>query len=135
MSRLAPPTRRRAEPTITLINVVFLMLVFFLIAGQVASPLDNDIRLIETGALATRAPDDALAIRADGTTLWRGKPTLPEAYAAARIIAGAEVLRLVPARDLPAQDLLRISNALRRASTAQGAFAIEVRLVTERSAP
>ncbi|MFN4155157.1 MAG: ExbD/TolR family protein [Paracoccaceae bacterium] len=127
--RLAPPPRRRAEPTITLINVVFLMLIFFLVAGQVAAPVDRDIRLIEAEALATRAPDDALAVRADGTTLWRGDETTPEAFAAARIAEGAEVLRLVPARDLPAQDLLRIANSLRAAG------ATEVRLVTERSAP
>jgi len=127
--RLAPPARRRAEPTITLINVVFLMLLFFLVAGQVAAPVDRDIRLIEAEALATRAPDDALAVREDGTTLWRDAEISPEAFAAARIGDGAEVLRLVPARDLPARDLLRIAAALREAG------ASEVRLVTERSAP
>ena len=127
--RLAPPPRRRSEPTITLINVVFLMLVFFLVAGQVAAPVDRDVQLIEAASLATRAPDDALAVRADGTTIWRGEPISPEAFAASRLAEGAEVLRLVPARDLPAQDLLRIANALR----ASGAS--EVRLVTERSAP
>ncbi|MDR7123835.1 biopolymer transporter ExbD [Pseudotabrizicola sp. 4114] len=127
--RLAPPPRRKTEPTITLINVVFLMLVFFLVAGQVAAPVDHDVQLIEAASVATRAPDDALAVRADGTTLWRGEPISPEAFAAARLTEGAEVLRLVPARDLPAQDLLRIANALRAAGAA------EVRLVTERSAP
>ena len=127
--RLSPATRRRAEPTITLINVVFLMLVFFLVAGQVAAPLDRDIRLISAEALATRAPDDALAVRADGTTLWRADVTTPETFAAARIAQGARVLRLVPARDLPASELLRIANALRSAG------ATEVRLVTERSEP
>lgn len=127
--RLAAPPRRPSEPTITLINVVFLMLIFFLVAGQVAAPVDRDIQLINAAALATRAPDDALAVRSDGTTLWRGESISPEAFAAARIADGADVLRLVPARDLPAQDLLHIANTLRRAG------ASEVRLVTERSAP
>lgn len=127
--RLAPPPRRKTEPTITLINVVFLMLVFFLVAGQVAAPVDRDIQLIEAASVATRAPDDALTVRVDGTTLWRSEPISPEAFAAARLAEGAEVLRLVPARELPAQDLLRIANAL----SASGAA--EVRLVTERSAP
>ncbi|TGD63637.1 biopolymer transporter ExbD [Tabrizicola sp. WMC-M-20] len=126
---LAALPRPPSEPTITLINVVFLMLIFFLVAGQVAAPVDRDIQLIDAAALATRAPDDALAVRSDGTTLWRGEVTTPEAFAAARIADGAEVLRLVPARDLPAQDLLRIANALRMAGAA------EVRLVTDRSAP
>lgn len=127
--RLAAPRRRAAEPTITLINVVFLMLIFFLVAGQVAAPVDREIQLIDADALATRAPDDALAVRADGTTLWRGEAISPEAFAAARLADGATVLRLVPARDLPAQDLLRIANALRNAGASQ------VRLVTDRSAP
>lgn len=127
--RLAPPPRRKSEPTITLINVVFLMLIFFLVAGQVAAPVDRDIQLIDAASVATRAPDDALAVRADGTTLWRGEPVSPEVFASARLAEGAEVLRLVPARDLPAHDLLRIATALRHAGAA------EVRLVTERSAP
>lgn len=127
--RLTPPPRRKAEPTITLINVVFLMLIFFLVAGQVAAPVDRDIQLIDAASVATRAPDDALAVRADGTSLWRGDPIAPEAFASARLAEGADVLRLVPARDLPAHDLLRIATALRRAGAAQ------VRLVTERSAP
>lgn len=127
--RLAAPPRRPSEPTITLINVVFLMLIFFLVAGQVAAPVDRDIQLINAAALATRTPDDALAVRSDGTTLWRGESISPETFAAARIADGADVLRLVPARDLPAQDLLRIATALRMAG------ASEVRLVTERSAP
>lgn len=127
--RLAAPARRPAEPTITLINVVFLMLIFFLVAGQVAAPVDREIRLIDASALAARAPDDALAIRNDGTTLWRGEQITPEAFAAARIAEGDQALRLVPARDLPAQDLLRIATALRMAGAA------EVRLVTDRSVP
>ena len=127
--RLAPPPRPKAEPTITLINVVFLMLIFFLVAGQVAAPVDRDIRLIDAQSVATRAPDDALAVRADGSTLWRNEATSPETYARARLAEGADVLRLVPARDLPARDLLRIATALRQAGAA------EVRLVTERTAP
>nr|WP_103333830.1 biopolymer transporter ExbD [Pseudotabrizicola formosa] len=127
--RLAAKPRQPSEPTITLINVVFLMLIFFLVAGQVAAPVDRDIQLIDAAALATRAPDDALAVRRNGTTLWRDEPISPEAFAAARIAEGADVLRLVPARDLPARDLVRIATALRLAG------ASEVRLVTERSAP
>ncbi|NEX45402.1 biopolymer transporter ExbD [Rhodobacter sp. ETT8] len=127
--RLTPPARQKSEPTITLINVVFLMLIFFLVAGQVAAPVDRNIRLIDAASVSSRAPDDALAIRADGTTLWRGVVTSPEAFAAARLAEGSEVLRLVPARDLPAQDLLHLASTLRAAGAA------EVRLVTERSTP
>jgi biopolymer transport protein ExbD len=127
--RLARPPRRSSEPTIALINIVFLMLVFFLVAGQVAAPVDREIRLVSANALASRAPDDALAIRADGTTLWGGVPVEPADFAAARLGEGAEVLRLMPARDLPARDLIGIASTLRAAGAG------EVRIVTERSAP
>ncbi|QYK42058.1 MAG: biopolymer transporter ExbD [Paracoccaceae bacterium] len=124
--RLAAPARRRSEPTIALINVVFLMLVFFLVAGQVAAPLDREIDLVSSDAVAAQAPDDALAVRADGTTLWRGVAVTPAGFAAQRLAGGATVLRLMPARDLPARDLVRIAGDLRAAG------AEEVRIVTER---
>lgn len=125
--RLAPPPRRRSEPTIALINVVFLMLVFFLVAGQIAAPTDRDLRLVEAEAAAARAPDDALIIRRDGSTAFRGAPMAPEAFAAARIAAGAPVMRILPDREASAADLLRIAAAL-RAGGATG-----LRIVTERA--
>ena len=122
--RLASPTRRKSEPTITLINVVFLMLLFFLVAGQVAAPIDPDMDLVDADSVIARAPDDALAVLPDGTLLWRGTPTTAEEFAAAQLATGATALRLLPARDLPAQDLVRIATALRTAG------ATEVRIVT-----
>lgn len=122
--RLAPPRRPPAEPTIALINVVFLMLIFFLVAGQVAAPADPEVRLVDAEAGAARAPDDALVVRRDGTTLWRGAPADPAAFAAAQ---GAGVLRLMPDRDLSARALVALAATLRAAG------ATEVRLVTERS--
>ncbi|MFD1910802.1 ExbD/TolR family protein [Halodurantibacterium flavum] len=127
--RLAPATpRNRAEPTIALINVVFLMLVFFLVAGQIARPTDRDMRLVEADLASARVPDDALLIRADGTTLWRGEETAPEDFAAAQPPGTGDdrVMRLLPDRDLPARDLIAIAGALRAAG------ATEVRLITER---
>ena len=45
--KIAPSLARPKEPTIALINVVFLMLVFFMIAGTLAPPLDPDLSLIK----------------------------------------------------------------------------------------
>ena len=39
-----PKTER--EPTIALINIVFLMLIFFLVAGTLAQPLDSALKLV-----------------------------------------------------------------------------------------
>lgn len=127
---LAPaPPRRRSEPMIALINIVFLMLVFFLISASIAPPLDPRVSLAETGALDGRAPPDAAVILPDGTLVYRGaEVTVADYLAARRAEEGAEVpaLRLVPDRDLPARDLVSIAGALRRGGAA------EVWIVTER---
>lgn len=41
-------TKRKMESTISLINIVFLMLIFFLVAGQLAPPADKEVDLVET---------------------------------------------------------------------------------------
>lgn len=123
--RLAPRPRVKPEPTIALINIVFLMLVFFLIAGQVAQPVDRDVQLVDADLAAARVPDDALVLRADGTVLWRGETTTPEAFAAARHAQDGP-LRILPDRNLPARDLIAVAASL-RAQTGQ-----DVRLVTQR---
>ncbi|MEL6206235.1 MAG: biopolymer transporter ExbD, partial [Pseudomonadota bacterium] len=66
--------RRRAErePTIALINIVFLMLIFFLVAGTLARPLDPDLTLVQTADLGPAGPPDALVVHADGRLSFRG---------------------------------------------------------------
>jgi biopolymer transport protein ExbD len=70
MSRAHPKPRR--EPTIALINVVFLMLVFFMVAGALAPPLDPTLSLVDTAELEGRPPPDALVLHADGRLSYRG---------------------------------------------------------------
>lgn len=122
--RLAPLPRAKPEPTIALINVVFLMLVFFLIAGQVAQPLERDMQLVDADIAAARVPDDALVVLADGTLLWRAEVTTPAAFAAAQADQSGG-LRLLPDRNLPARELIALAAALRSA-TGQ-----DLRLVTQ----
>jgi biopolymer transport protein ExbD len=117
-----PPSR--AEPTLALINVVFLMLIFFLVAGRVARPVDREVALVDAAVAAARMPDDALVLRADGATLWRGRPVTPEAFAA---VQPEGPLRVLPDRNTPARDLIALAGTL-RAATGR-----EVRLVTARS--
>lgn len=115
------------EPTIALINVVFLMLVFFMVAGTIAPPLDNDLTLVRADDLEGRAPPDALVIRADGTLSFRGEPVASAtAHAEGLPEEEREAIRLVPDRDLPASDLVAIAAELR------GAGAERVLVVTER---
>ena len=125
----ATPPARKQEPTIALINVVFLMLIFFLIAGTLAPPLDRDVTLVEASNLEGREPPDALVIHADGTVTFRGESV--EVANALSLLGlteedGETAVRLVPDRDLPAVRLVEIGDELRKAG------AKRVFIVTER---
>ncbi|MEM9754803.1 MAG: biopolymer transporter ExbD [Pseudomonadota bacterium] len=124
MTALIPRRRKRAErePTIALINIVFLLLVFFLIAGSLAPPLDDRLTLVDTATLDGRSPPDAAVVLADGTLLYNGAPTTPR-----DIVALDTSPRIVPDRELPAADLVALARALRAAG------AEEVWIVTERA--
>lgn len=129
MARRVPVQRRRADPTITLINVVFLMLMFFLVAGTIAAPPPADLRLVQLAGADPLVPPDVIALTADGTALWQGAPADPAAYVAALPSAARGIARIMPDRDAPAADLIRLARTLRAAGAA------EVRIVTERSTP
>ena len=66
--------RRKQEPTLALINIVFLMLIFFLVACTPAPPRDPDLTLVETRDLEGREPPNAVVVRADGSLSYRGQP-------------------------------------------------------------
>jgi len=105
------PTRFRArDGTIPLINVVFLMLIFFLIAGTVAPPLDPDLELVDTSELEGREPPDALVLCADGSLSFRGMPIEPATYMADH---GEGTVRIVPDRAAPGPRLIEVAGALR----------------------
>ena len=128
MALSRPIPRRRPEPMIALINIVFLMLVFFLVAAAIAPPLDRGVDLVEAARVEGRAPPDAAVVRADGTLVYRGAEITSEGYLAARLseTGGAVALRLVPDRALPARQLVEIAGNLRAAG------ATEIWIVTER---
>lgn len=122
--KLPKPTKKSApENTITLINVVFLMLIFFLVAGSLTPPLDKEVAMIGTRDAENAAPPDALAVRADGSYWYRGSEITLDRYLAdypppATGVAEAEngsPLKVVVDRDLPAEDLVSLTGALRDA--------------------
>ena len=129
--RHIPSQKRHREPTITLINVVFLMLIFFLIAGTLAPPLDPDLKLVETSDLEGREPPDALVITAEGKMMYQGEPMQAREYLTKMGKISGEgdkiAVRIVPDRALAAQKLLVVGRAL------QEAGADQVFLVTKRS--
>ncbi len=104
-------TSRNRDSTIPLINVVFLILIFFLIAGTIAPPLDPDLDLVNTADLEGREPPDALVLHQDGTLSFRGRPTDPEAFMTDR---ESGPVRIVPDRNAAALRLMEITSTLRR---------------------
>lgn len=130
MSRLSrqKPGQVR-EPTIALINVVFLMLIFFMIAGTLAAPMDGNLNLVQTDALEGREPPDTLVVHADGRLSWRGEAVASVAdFVADQPERGqGQTLRIVPDRALPAKTLVRLSGEMRSAGAAR------VMVVTERA--
>ncbi|GGB60223.1 hypothetical protein GCM10011316_35320 [Roseibium aquae] len=127
------PAKRQMESTISLINVVFLMLIFFLVAGQLSPPADPEVTLSETRDAPPLAPPEALYARADGVLMHREKAVTAETYLTA--LAGQEdredgrekpLVKLAADEALPAVKLLDHVDAL------YAAGAGKVVLVTQR---
>jgi biopolymer transport protein ExbD len=128
--RLAKRTSNRAkpEPTIALINIVFLMLIFFIVAAQIAPPLDGEVELVSTDSLDNRQPPDALVVMPDGLMKYRGALVTPAHYVTIKQESAPDdirEIRLVPDRKLPATKLIDIGRELR------GLGAEKIMLVTE----
>lgn len=126
MRRHRHSTRR--EPTIALINIVFLMLVFFMVAGTLSRPLDTDLRLVRTAELDGRAPPDTLVVHADGRLTYRGETVASaEVFYAARPEEERDRVRVVPDEAVSAVTLVNLARDLRVAG------ASTVVIVTQRA--
>lgn len=111
MTRLALPLRRPGgEPTIGLINVVFLLLIFFLIAGSLAPAPDRSLTLLSIPEGAPQAPADALVLTAEGVVLHRGQPVDPAAHVAT--LTETDLVRIMPDRAAPAALLVDLADRL-----------------------
>lgn len=121
-------TRRKPEPTVALINIVFLMLIFFLVASTLAPPRDGDLTLVQTVDLPPQGPPDALVVHADGRLSWRGDDVASvSTYLASLPSEAQKQPRIVPDATLSATELIRIGQAFRAAG------AQSVIIVTERA--
>jgi len=108
--------REKPEPTIALINIVFLMLIFFIVAAQIAPPLEGQLKLISTVDLENREPPDALVVMPDGLMKYRGALVTPAHYVTIKQESAPDdlkAIRLVPDRDLSAVKLIDIGKELR----------------------
>jgi len=124
--------RRQPENTIALINVVFLMLIFFLIAGTLAPSADREVDLVSLEDMEAAGPPDMLFVRSDGSTTWGGEPVSPPEAHARWAQSGdgkPRPFRMAVDRELPALRLLEVIEEIK-------ATGIEdIILVTRRETP
>lgn len=120
---------KAGESTIALINVVFLMLIFFLISGTLVPPIDKELSPIEAEEAETAELENMLSIRKDGETYAGDVQISPEEYyeAYSQIPENAErPIRIFPDQGLPAPILIDVINRMKAAG------AKSLLLVTER---
>lgn len=110
-------TRGKGEPTLPLINIVFLMLIFFLTTAQMARPLDPGIALVDLSDDTFVPPPDAVVIDATGGITFRGVPAEADAVIAALSAdqAGATEVRILPDRRASATEVISLAQELRSA--------------------
>jgi len=127
-----PAARPKSEGTITLINVVFLMLIFFLIAGNLTPPLDNEVQLINSETGEPLLPPDTLSVRANGELFFRGNIVTPEAFLAGLREGDqstASTVRIIADKELPAVKLIDLVANFRKIGAGR------LHVVTQRTDP
>ncbi|MEM9085026.1 MAG: biopolymer transporter ExbD [Pseudomonadota bacterium] len=107
--------RRRVErePTIALINIVFLILIFFMVAGTLSQTPKAAFEFVTSRDLECCAPGDTLTISSGGDLAYNGADYGDVGALIAANPELREVTRVIPARDLPATRLMETLNRLR----------------------
>jgi len=123
--RFARPARRRLpESVVPMINVVFLLLVFFLLTAQIAPAPPFEVSLPEAATTTPPEAERVLHLGADGT------PALGEARGAdvwAALATGEGRLTVRADADLPAADMARILSRLSAAGVADVTLTVRPR--------
>lgn len=110
--RAEPDRKPPAENMIPLINIVFLILIFFLVASTVRPFSDREIELAEAEQAKGAGVGTRMAVvRADGSVFLGGEPA-DEATLSRQLAAWAQQpdrgVTLVADKDMPARDLIAL---------------------------
>ena len=126
----APPPRRRPDFSLATVNIVLLLVLFFLVAGSIVSEEERVVDLPETLSLPLEnLPRPLLVIGAEGTLAYEGTAVADRAALMAVLTEAAPPrVYVMAARDLPA-------NALVQTVAGLAGEGIEVSLVTVREGP
>jgi biopolymer transport protein ExbD len=131
MKRLpARPAKTEMDVAFAIVNIIFLLLFFFLIIGQTPNRQTEDMRLAETSELPLdRLPSPILVVTAQGGWQLDGTPIAPEFLSVAMLdMQRPLVLHVLVNRDAPAESLLQI---VTRPDLAE----VDLRLVTLKTKP
>ncbi|MEM8578700.1 MAG: biopolymer transporter ExbD [Pseudomonadota bacterium] len=119
------PARRKGavfDSSLAIINIVLLLIFFFLSTGSLLNDRTVEVALPETTRLPLDLlPKPLLTVDVDGAMTLDGEPL--EAGALADAMGDAPRLHVLTDRDLPAGQLLELLDA-------EALIAVEVRLVT-----
>lgn len=115
----------KREPIISLINIVFLILIFFMVAGSLSGNRPAGIEFVQAQGLDCCSEHDALDILADGTLVNQGTTLASLDQFIAEIETLDTTIRLRPDRNYPASELLKRVEAL------QAAGATHIVILTE----
>lgn len=119
-----PKSKAREEGMLPLINIVFLMLIFFLIAGAIAPVSDFDVNLAETQkSPATNPPSDAIYVSEQGFISIAGQEVTGSELNAAMVgfaqVLDSKPLKIVADRKTDSTVLMSIVDAATRAGVAR----------------
>ena len=109
---LPPRRHERAhiDTSLSIVNIVLLLLFFFMIVGQTAKP-EPGLDLSRTEDLPLeQLPSPILIVGEDGAWLLDGDPISPDLLPAAVPATGSQVLHLMIDRDAPAHLLVETLN-------------------------
>ena len=123
---LLPARRKRSadDNMIPLINIVFLLLIFFMVAGQIQRRPQENIQLPDPVAMADEISlAEFIEMNRDGELFFRGHSTTLEHLP--QQLAGVGQLTLIADRDSTAAQLESIAAVLRQQSGLTVQLALE----------
>ncbi|WP_298294610.1 biopolymer transporter ExbD [uncultured Litoreibacter sp.] len=123
LPRPKPPVR--LDVSLAIVNIVLLLIFFFLATGRLLNPVGPDLELSQTSELPLdQLPSPILVIHADGTWDLNGNEVAPDLLdVALQNLPQPVVLHLLINREAPANALIQVINRPELTET-------EIRLVT-----
>ncbi|GMG85655.1 hypothetical protein LNKW23_48800 [Paralimibaculum aggregatum] len=121
----APRHRRTRDGAVPMINIVFLLLIFFLLTATLSTSAPFPLALPESRAEARAEEEAVLFVAADGRLAWMGhRDAAVYPAIAAAAAAGRGRIEIRADRDLPGPEIARILAALGSAGIAEVGLAV-----------